>query len=221
MILAAGELTFPQALLFFYVPFVVSTTFHEAAHALIAKLGGDETAYRGGQVTLNPLPHMQREPFGMVVLPLLLLFMTGGRMTMGWASAPIDPFWAARYPRRAALVSLAGPLTNFLLATVAFVILKFMLDMDISQEGSGANKVWMIVNSFLILNIVLGILNLIPLPPLDGAGVLEGLFPRSVGNFYGLLRAQPYIMLIVMIALMTYGGRLWWPIIDRVQSWVR
>ncbi len=99
-----------------YIPFVISLTFHEAAHALAARLGGDNTAYLGGQVTLNPVPHMRREPFGTIVLPLLLLISTGGRQVMGWASAPIDPLWAMRHPRRAAVVSFAGPLANLLLA---------------------------------------------------------------------------------------------------------
>ena len=85
------------------IVFVVSITAHEAAHAWAAWLGGDPTAYRGGQVTLNPIPHMRREPFGTILFPLLsFLWLTPGWM-MGWASAPYDPFWEDRHPRRAAL----------------------------------------------------------------------------------------------------------------------
>src|SRR5215468_4693673 len=92
--------------LVWYVVFLLSTTCHEAAHALVAKWGGDLTAFRGGQVTLNPLPHIRREPFGMVLFPILS-YALGGWM-MGWASAPYDPTWCRMYPRRAAKMALAG-----------------------------------------------------------------------------------------------------------------
>src|SRR5262245_24685656 len=99
-----------------FVVLIVSLTVHEAAHALVAMLSGDLTAYRGGQVTLNPLPHMQREPYGMVVLPLLSIFLSNGTSTIGFASAPVDAVWAYHHPRRSALVAAAGPLANVLLA---------------------------------------------------------------------------------------------------------
>src|SRR5215475_4379593 len=112
----------PEALvqgLVWYVVFLFSTTCHEASHSLAAKWGGDLTAFRGGQVTLNPVPHMKREPFGMLVVPLLS-FLLGGWM-IGWASAPYDPFWQSRYPRRAAWMSLAGPAANFALMLLAAI----------------------------------------------------------------------------------------------------
>src|SRR5262245_19620763 len=102
-----------------FVEFLLSTTCNEAAHALAAKIGGDLTAFHGGQVSLDPLPHIQREPFGMVIFPLLT-YVTGGWM-MGWASAPYDVYWAQRYPRRAAWMSLAGPAANFTLSILAAI----------------------------------------------------------------------------------------------------
>src|SRR4249920_2382899 len=105
-----------------YVVFLLSTTCHEAGHALAAKLGGDMTAARGGQVSLNPVPHIRREPFGMVVVPLLS-FLAGGWL-VGWASAPYSPAWARQFPRRAALMALAGPATNLLLALVAALFIR-------------------------------------------------------------------------------------------------
>jgi hypothetical protein len=92
------ELAFPMTPdtlavgLLWYVVFLLSTTCHEAAHALVAKRGGDLTAFHGGQVTLEPWPHIRREPFGMILVPILS-FLTGGWM-VGWASAPYDPFWS-------------------------------------------------------------------------------------------------------------------------------
>src|SRR6516165_7519690 len=112
----------PEALvqgLIWYVVFLFSTTCHEASHSLAAKLGGDLTAFHGGQVTLNPLPHMRREPFGMVVVPLLGILTGGG--IIGWASAPYDPMWQLRHPKRAALMSLAGPAANFTLVILAAI----------------------------------------------------------------------------------------------------
>jgi len=87
-----------------YIVFLFSTVCHEGAHALVAKWGGDLTAFHGGQVSLNPWPHIRREPFGMVVFPILTYVM-GGWM-MGWASAPYDPAWERRHPRRAAWMAL-------------------------------------------------------------------------------------------------------------------
>src|SRR5437588_3636929 len=104
----------PELLVFafiWYVAFLFSTTCHEASHALVAKWGGDDTAERGGQITLNPIPHIRREPWGMVVIPILAFLFFGAMI--GWASAPYNAEWQARHPRRGALMALAGPAANF------------------------------------------------------------------------------------------------------------
>ena len=108
-----------------YAGFLFSTVLHEAAHALAAKRGGDWTAYHGGQVSLDPLPHIRREPLGTVVVPLISYFL-GGWM-IGWASTPYDPFWAQAHPRRAAWMSLAGPAANFLVVLLAFLLIRIDL----------------------------------------------------------------------------------------------
>src|SRR6266705_615693 len=105
-----------------YVVFLLSLTCHEASHALAAKLGGDLTAFHGGQVTLNPIPHMRREPFGTILVPIIS-YALGGWM-IGWASAPYDPFWEARHPRRAAWMSLAGPGANFALMIIGAISIR-------------------------------------------------------------------------------------------------
>src|SRR5262249_2754835 len=105
-----------------YLAFVFSTTFHEAAHAWTALKLGDDTAYRSGQVSLDPTPHIRRCPIGMVVVPILSYFF-GGWM-IGWASAPYDREWAIKYPRRAALMSLAGPASNLGLLLVAGILIR-------------------------------------------------------------------------------------------------
>ena len=105
-----------------FVAFLFSTTVHEAMHALVAWKGGDPTAYHGGQVSLSPIPHIKREPIGMLVVPLLTSLTQG--WAMGWASAPYDPLWAERHPQRAALMAAAGPAGNFMIALVAFAGLR-------------------------------------------------------------------------------------------------
>jgi len=164
--------------------FVFSTTVHEASHALAAKLGGDPTAYQGGQMTLDPLPHIKRSPIGMVVVPIVSFFFLFKGWMLGWASAPYDPYWANRHPRRASIMALAGPASNFLIVLVSLIIIRIGLANDWfvfsntypfldGPHGSFIKPVANLVSHFFTLNIILGVFNLIPLPPLDGAqGIL-------------------------------------------------
>lgn len=172
--------------LFQYIVFLFSTTCHEAAHAFVALKGGDPTAAEGGQVSLNPLPHIRREPFGMVVLPILAVVTTGNMI--GWASAPYNPAWQRAFPRRAALMSLAGPAMNFFLVIVSGLLLRVGVASGVLDLGGA----WAAVSQFLQicfeLNLLLCIFNMLPFPPFDGFGVL-GLV---TGNVSGLekLRLQ-------------------------------
>src|SRR5215813_9709028 len=107
-----------------YIAFLFSTTCHEAAHALVAKIGGDPTAALGGQVTLNPMPHIKREPLGMVGVPILTFILTKGTSMIGWASAPFNPNWERRHPKRSAWMALAGPVANYTLMLLAVLGLR-------------------------------------------------------------------------------------------------
>lgn len=164
--------------------FLYSTTVHEAAHAWTAWKLGDDTAYRGGQVAfLNPIPHVRREPIGMVVVPLLTYFTNG--WMMGWASAPYSPLWARAYPRRSAVMALAGPAANLalvLLATLAIRVgtstgvfeapdrVNWLHVVDATQAGPWQFPAALLSVMFS-LNLLLCAFNLLPLPPLDGASL--------------------------------------------------
>jgi chromate transport protein ChrA len=111
----------PEFIVTSYVVFVYSVVCHEAAHAWSAMKFGDRTAYEGGQVSLDPTPHIRRSPFGMVLVPIISLLTQG--TTIGWASAPLNPDWVLQNPRKAAWVALAGPAANFLLCILATIIM--------------------------------------------------------------------------------------------------
>lgn len=195
-----------------FVTLIISLTVHEAAHALVAYWGGDRTAYQSGQVTLNPLPHIQREPFGMIVLPLITLLWSNGAWCFGFAHAPYDPYWAARHPRRAALMSVAGPVGNILLAAIAFTVLWIVARPDSGTEAA----IRVIGTRFLLLNLFLAMFNLVPLPPLDGAGIVRGLYPPS-GRLFDRIAAIPYGTLVIILLLSKWISELFWPVFFAVD----
>lgn len=195
-----------------FVTLIISLTVHEASHALFALHGGDRTAYHAGQVTLNPIAHMRREPFGMVALPILSLLMSQGSMCFGFAHAPIDARWAYDNPKKAALMSAAGPLSNLLLAAIAFTILWFIG----RPESDTAEAIRRIAKVFLLLNLLLTIFNLIPLPPLDGAGVVQGLVP-SLRGLYDHIQRIPYSTIVIFVLLIQVLPYLFWPVFDAVD----
>jgi Zn-dependent protease len=208
-----GHETLVQGLLWF-AAFLFSTTVHEAAHALAALRGGDPTAYLGGQVSLSPLPHIRREPIGMLVVPLLTAFTNG--WALGWASTPYDPYWAARHPRRAAAMAAAGPAGNLLIALVAFAAIKIGLvsGLFVSPDYVSFHHVveaangaaWLdglgdLLTVLLMLNALLFVFNMLPLPPLDGACAIGGLLPeRAALAVRGLLSNPAFSLLGFLVA---------------------
>jgi Zn-dependent protease len=164
--------------------FLLSLTCHEAAHALAGRLGGDSTA--AAQVTLDPLPHIRREPFGTLVVPILSFFLQGGGWMIGWASAPYDPAWANRHPRRAAGVAAAGPAANFALVLLAALAIRVGITKGYFTLPSGgitletlavapsgaAQGLALFLSVLFSINLILGCFNLIPLPPLDGYAIV-------------------------------------------------
>lgn len=202
-----------------YVTFLLSLTVHEAAHALVAKWGGDPTAFHGGQVTLNPLPHILREPFGTIVVPLITYFYLMRGWMMGWASAPYDPIWQRRYPRRAAWMALAGPAGNFTLVLLAGVAMKIGLAAGVfvppqalhftqvvGANGQISEGFAVFLSILFSLNVLLGAFNLLPVPPLDGVSAIGIFLPERLAlKFAELSRNQMFSMLGLLIAWQAFG----------------
>jgi Zn-dependent protease len=189
-----------------YIAFLFSTTCHEAAHALAAKIGGDDTASAGGQVSLNPVPHIRREPWGMVVIPILSLIIN--RSIIGWASAPYNPDWERQHPRRAAWMALAGPATNYTLMLIAAIAIRlgwsqqWLHDDPLTGNPDFASTV---LFAFFSLNLLLGTFNLLPVPPLDGStGIMVFMGEKRSQRYLDWLRGNSYGMFGLLLAIITF-----------------
>jgi Zn-dependent protease len=185
------------------IPLVIAITFHEASHGYIARLCGDDTAWRLGRVSFNPLKHI--DPFGTILLPAMLLLIRSP-ILFGYAKPVPVNFQALRNPRRdSILVAAAGPAMNFALATLAalaFHLLTFLPD---------AARAWVAENlkNTLIINVLLAIFNLLPLPPLDGGRIAVGVLPDALAKPLG--RLEPYGLMIligVLFVLPLLGAQL-------------
>jgi Zn-dependent protease len=218
-------LTDPIEAIAFYAVFVFAVTVHEAAHALAAKLGGDLTAYNGGQVSIDPIPHMKREPFGMVILPILSVAISG--WPFGYASAPYDPAWARRYPKRAGWMALAGPGANLALAIVAGLLVRVGMGVGLFEAPASVNfkqitaavgdpsslvaGIAFLLSIFFSMNLLLFLLNMIPLPPLDGSGALALILPENWLTAYQGLIHQPMVGLIGIVVVWNLIGEIFFP----------
>jgi Zn-dependent protease len=179
---------------------------------------GDPTAYHHGLVTLDPLPHIRRSPFGMVIVPILSFVLSG--WMIGWASAPFDPYWALSNRKKAAWMALAGPGANMILVLSAALIIRggmilgFFHSPDtvtfskVTEAGAlgWANSAAVVVSIVFSLNLVLFVFNLIPLPPLDGSNfLLLFLSDQAADRYEALLYHPTYRILGLVIAWQIFG----------------
>jgi len=184
-----------QLLSLYAIPAVLAITLHEAAHGYAAKRLGDLTAYQEGRITLNPIKHI--DLIGTLVVPAVLLLATGGKIAFGWAKPVPVNFSALRNPKRDMLwVAAAGPGANLAMAIGWALLLKLALT---APENYFSSPLLEMSKGGILINLVLMVLNLIPVPPLDGGRIAISALPHAMA--YNLAKLEPYGLLIIMLLM--------------------
>jgi len=208
-----------QIISIYALPVILAITLHEAAHGYVAKHFGDLTAYAQGRVSLNPLRHI--DPVGTIALPLVLLaigkLFGGGGILFGWAKPVPVNFANLRHPKRDMLwVAAAGPFSNLVMALCWGLAMKIGLML---QGNFFALPMALMGAAGVFFNVIIMVLNLLPLPPLDGGRIVVSLLPHRMA--YAFSRIEPYGF-IILIALLFTGvlGHIMWPLIGIAMSLV-
>ncbi|NOY83362.1 MAG: site-2 protease family protein [Nitrospirae bacterium] len=212
------------------LPLIFAVTLHEAAHAWVADKKGDPTARQLGRITMNPLSHI--DPFGTVIIPLLMFASTG--FIFGYAKpVPVNPLNLRRPKEDMAWVAAAGPGMNLILAVISGICYRLLSSSFFmgggglfSEMGSSATFFLLPLREMLhfsvLINVVLMIFNLIPIPPLDGGRVLVGVLPRAQARLISSI--EPYGMfLMVFIVFMDPFGlmrKIVWPLVSTVSGYI-
>lgn len=186
------DLTLIQKIAIYALPVIFAITVHEAAHGYAARYFGDMTAHLSGRITLNPLKHI--DPVGTILVPALALF--AGGILFGWAKpVPVD-FSRLRNPKRDMLwVAAAGPASNLVMAIMWAIAFRFSADMPANFSLPLAYM----AQAGIMINVVLMVLNLLPLPPLDGGRIAVSLLPRHLAYEYAKIEKYGFIILILLL----------------------
>ncbi len=195
------------------IPLIFAITMHEAAHGFVAKLRGDNTAYKLGRVTLNPVSHI--DPVGTILVPAVMLISSlaaGFPFVFGWAKpVPVD-YTNLKKPRSdMALVALAGPMANFLMAIIWMIVYKYV-DLHHYIQGMALYGI--------MINVVLMVLNLLPIPPLDGSKIVTALLTPSLAYKYNSYERYGFIILIALIIIPIGGSSLLFYIMSPFISFI-
>ncbi len=188
--------------IFFFIILIFSIIIHEVSHGFVADKLGDPTARLQGRLTLNPKPHI--DLFGSIILPLILIF-SHSPMLFGWAKpVPFDPFNLKNPRKDSALISLAGPSANFIIAILFSIIARILVLINFS----GFEFFYSLAVSTVLLNVVLGVFNLIPIHPLDGFKVVGGLLSEKQANEWYQLERFGIIFLLAFLFLPVGGSNM-------------
>jgi len=170
---------------------IIAMTVHEFSHGWVANKFGDPTAKYSGRLTLNPLAHI--DPLGTILLPLLLFITTSGQFVFGAAKPVPINYWALKNPKRDIIwIGAAGPAANFILAFILSLLWR-ILPLSVTWD--------FLLKNLIFINIILGVFNLIPIPPLDGSRILMGLLPQDLADKYARIEPFGFIIIIILIAL--------------------
>jgi len=204
-----------ETIALYAVPVVFAITLHEAAHGFVARMFGDHTAYMLGRVTLNPLKHI--DPVGTVIVPLALLLVSklagGAGFLFGWAKPVPVNFANLRHPKRDMLwVAAAGPGANFLMALGWSVLFR------VSDDGGpwASDGLHLMADAGITINVLLMVLNLLPIPPLDGGRIAVSLLPNALAARYARLEQYGFMVVVVLLATGVLG-RLMYPVVILVE----
>lgn len=188
-----------------------SVILHECGHGIVAYKCGDPTAKMMGRITLNPIPHI--DLFGTIILPIIMAISTGGKAWLGWAKPVPVNYYNLRHPRRdMILVSIGGVGVNIILAVIGIIALYFAQYLPLQSLSLPVVKVIMqLLFNLVLINVILGVFNLIPIPPLDGSRIVSGLLPTPLAVKYDKL--EPFGIIILF-------GLLFLGVIDKILGFV-
>ena len=199
-------------ILLYAIPILLAVSLHEAAHGWVAHLLGDPTAKRLGRLTANPLKHI--DPIGTVAVPLVMILVAG--FPFGWAKpVPVDVSNFEHPQKDMALVALAGPLSNFIMAIGWTLIL--VIALKVLPSGGVAASLKVMAEVGVFFNLILMVLNLLPVPPLDGGRIVTGVLPFKMAVIFARFEM---IGMVIVIFLLASGflGKILMPAVQAVQS---
>ncbi len=203
------ELTLIQRIVVWILPVVFAITVHEVAHGWVAKLLGDRTAFQMGRLTLNPFKHV--DLFGTIIIPGLLL-ISGTGFIFGWAKpVPVDPRNFVRPRRDMAIVAFAGPMSNFIMAVLWALLAR--IGVTINIEAISHPLIYSGIAGISI-NLVLALLNLLPIPPLDGSRMLSGILPHYWAWQYNKLERFGFIIVLILLSTNFLSAILAYPMFE-------
>jgi Zn-dependent protease len=202
-----------QTVALFAIPMIFAITLHEAAHGYVAKYFGDYTAYQAGRISLNPINHI--DPVGTVLIPVALVVFTAGQFVFGWAKPVPVNFGNLRDPKRDMLwVAAAGPGANLFMALCWALVLKIVVELPANYFSYPLQQM---AQGGVLINLGLMVLNLIPIPPLDGGRIAVSLLPHRLAYRFAMI--EPYGLIIIVVLLATRAlGAVIWPLVTLCRN---